>query len=176
VPARAFRVSVVTDIGMTTTATFSYEHQAIAIAHSDSPVIREVPETPAGKLDFDPFDPYLVDVLARTSDSCGEILVKLGVTRESWYFRKLAYTAALYNIALPVHVGRPDGEPAWRDKDRLAGALTSNTMMRDVCHDLGVSPCGVTHKRIRDAAVAFGIELPAWALSRRERRRSTEQF
>jgi hypothetical protein len=40
--------------------------------------------------------------LARKATSCAEILFELGAPRDSWYFRKLAYTAWLFGIELPL--------------------------------------------------------------------------
>jgi hypothetical protein len=133
-------------------------------------VVRAVPGFPRGGKHFHPYDEQVVTELARTASSRGEILVALGAPRESWYFHKLAFTAALYNIALPVNEGKPDRAPAWECKTTLEQAFCENTTMEGVCRQLGVSPSGATHTRIRESAQRLGIELPVWAIRRADRR------
>lgn len=143
--------------------TFHYDHQSRARGHQ--PVVRAVPARPTGTHGY-PFDGDAVVPLARKATSCAEILFELGVPRDSWYFRKLAYTAWLFGIELPLNEGKPSQSPAWKSAAALRTAFAVHGSMQDVCEHFGVSPCGATYKRIRAAAVDFGIELPGWACTR----------
>jgi hypothetical protein len=148
--------------------TYSYEHQALAVY--PNPVQRSVPERPTRKHGR-PFDRDMVTELAETAESRGEILFHLGVSRESWYFRTLAYTAWLYNIELPDNEGRPDGTPDWQDPDVLREAFNSSTTMQEVCEQFNLSPAGSTYERIRRVAHRLEVDLPEWAYGRQGRAR-----